>query len=971
MLNRQQQEAVKYNYGPLLIIAGAGTGKTSTLVEKIKHLITNKLAGPEEILALTFTEKAAAEMEERVDRVLPYGCFQTWILTFHAFADQVLRQEISQIGISPSYRLLTQTETLLFLKKHLFLLPLKHYRPLGNPDKFLEGLLQHFSRLRDEDVNPKNYRQWLMRQKLSDLWPAEEKEKYKELSEAYSSYQKLKLRQEVFDFADLISYLLQLFRQRQNVLGQYQRQFRFVLIDEFQDTNIAQYELIKLLCPPEKRPKLTVVGDDSQAIYKFRGASVSNLMGFIRDYPQVKKISLIKNYRSIQSVLDCAYRLIRHNDPDTLEVQLGISKKLEAKNKTVKKQPPKFSLFAAVEDEADAVAQTIRAMKSKRQFADFAILVRANDHAWPFQRSLSRMGIPYQFFGPGILFRQPEVKDLIAYLQWLIDIEDSVSFYRVLSMSIFQFSPLDLARLAAFAKKINRCLFEAGRIYLGSFTPTRRQEDDEIYQPYLPLLTQTTKGGLPKLYTILTESLSQLKYQTAGQILYDFIEKTGYLRVLSQVKSEKEEKIAANIAKFFTKIGQFENRQEDNSVAAVVEFIKLSLISGDSPAASVEDLTQKNAVNILTVHSAKGLEFPVVFMVNLTQGRFPTYGRRETIPIPDGLIKETLPAGNPHLLEERRLFYVGLTRAQEKVFLSAPLSYTEGKRRRKISQFVAETLGEIPPSPPTTIKLSTHLPAANQIYNIRPEKKENATETRFLSFSQLETYEICPLRYRYQYVISLPVAPEAASSFGDTIHRSLKQFYSGWQENQSLSRHQLIEIYNNNWASIGYTLKEQERRYRVEGKKLLSAFYQKYHPPQNQILALEKPFKIKINSQLYLTGKIDRIDSDKKGNIEIVDYKTGKQPAENEMAKNLQLAIYTYAAHDKHFLNRPLSKISVSFIFLQTGKKITLKKTAGDLVLVKKKLTQTTAEISNRHFQPQPGKWCDFCPFRIICEAWQ
>src|SRR3989338_4147684 len=251
------------------------------------------------------------------------------ISTFHAFADQILKENGYQIGLSPNFRLMTEAETLIFLKQNLFLFNLKYFRPLGNPNKFLEALLQHFSRLRDEDISPEDYLKWIKTQKT-------ETEKYLELAEAYQTYQKLKIKEGLMDFADLVYYLLRLLYQRPNVLKRYQQKYPFVLVDEFQDTNIAQYQLIKFLCPTKKNLHLTIVADDSQAIYKFRGASVSNIISFMKDYKKAKQITLKKNYRSNQTILDSAYKLIKNNDPDTLEFRLGISKNLIASKSVIR-----------------------------------------------------------------------------------------------------------------------------------------------------------------------------------------------------------------------------------------------------------------------------------------------------------------------------------------------------------------------------------------------------------------------------------------------------------------------------------------------------------------------------------------------------------------------------------------------------------------------------------------------------------
>ena len=226
-------------------------------------------------------------MEERIDRAMPYGYFQMNVSTFHAFAEQILKENGFQIGLSPSFRLMTEAETVIFLRQNLFLFNLKYFRPLGNPNKFLEVLLQHFSRLRDENISPEEYIKFAKNSSFAEASEDEakiEKEKYKELAQAYETYQKLKIKEGLMDFADLVYNLLRLFQKRPNVLKRYRQQYRYVLVDEFQDTNISQYQLIELLCPANSNPRLTVVGDDSQAIYKFRGASISNIINFMKDY---------------------------------------------------------------------------------------------------------------------------------------------------------------------------------------------------------------------------------------------------------------------------------------------------------------------------------------------------------------------------------------------------------------------------------------------------------------------------------------------------------------------------------------------------------------------------------------------------------------------------------------------------------------------------------------------------------------
>ena len=500
-LNKEQLEAVKYKKGPLLIIAGAGTGKTTVITERIKYLIQKNLAKPSEILALTFTEKASREMEERVDVALPLGYTQMWISTFHSFCDRVLRNNVLHIGLDPRYKLMTESETVQFIRKNLFKFDLDYFRPLGNPNKFISGMIQHFSRLQDEDITPVDYIKWIQNQRESrkkvrashsakslrddsvDLeslqrdsgaklrLPAESKieiAKWQELAGAYRKYDELKVKEGFMDFGDLIIKTLQLFRQRPNILKNYQKQFKYVLVDEFQDTNVAQYELLKLLAPPKKNGNLTVVGDDSQSIYKFRGAAVSNILYFQKDYKKAKTIVLTKNYRSTQVILDSSYKLIQHNNPDTLESKLGIDKNLVSIKDTKRGEQVSFIHKNRVENEADMVAKEIQFLttnnkeqSAKYDFKDFAILVRANNHSEPFIRALQRHAIPYQFLGPGRLFKQPEIVDLISYLKVLYDFDDSVSFYRLLSIDYFDIDVKDLIRIGNFAKRQNLSLFEA------------------------------------------------------------------------------------------------------------------------------------------------------------------------------------------------------------------------------------------------------------------------------------------------------------------------------------------------------------------------------------------------------------------------------------------------------------------------------------------------------------------------------
>jgi len=961
-LNREQLQAVRHKKGPLLIVAGAGTGKTTVITERIKYLISQKLANSEQILALTFTDKAAREMEERVDISLPMGYSLMWISTFHSFCDRILRQEALNIGLDPRFKLMTQAEAIQFLKTNLFKFSLSYFRPHSNPTKFVEGMFQHFSRLKDEDVSSRQYLKYAQRVKIKNKKSEAEKEeaeKTLELAKAYQTYEELKIKEGLMDFGDLIANTLKLFRTRKKILQNYQEQFKYILVDEFQDTNFAQYALLKVLAPPSKKPNLTVVADDSQSIYRFRGAAVSNVLEFMKEYKNAEQVVLTKNYRSTQTILDHAYRLIKYNNPDTLEAKLGISKNLK-KQREVKEVPIGFIYTNRVEEEAEEVAKKILQLikEKKYEYSDFAILVRANNHAEPFVRSLARSGIPYQFLGPAMLFRQPEVKELIAYLKVLYDFEDSVAMYKVLSMDHFNLSGRDLAAISNFARKRNLSLFEAA------------EKVEEIS------VSSETREKVKKIVKIINRHLKLIPKETAGQILYYFLEDSGLLQKLVSYDTPSQEKKVQNISSFFDKLKTYEVEHEDASVFAVCDFIDLALELGESPLASDLDWTEVNAVNILTCHSAKGLEFPVVFMVNLVEQRFPTIRRREQIPIPDYLIKEILPSGDYHLQEERRLFYVAMTRARDELFFTASNYYGEGKRGRKISQFVYESLGE--KEVERLKNKSQEAKKGEQLAILDWRKSQTKGEMvpqvsrhpiNFLSYSQIDTFNTCPLQYKFRYIQKIPVPSGAAASFGESMHRALRDFYQEIKDGQKLKKTDLFNLLEINWLPEGYTSRAHEEKMKKQGKKMLSLFYKGVDPklvPKD----LEQPFMIKVSPQLRIGGRIDRVD-EKGKKLEIIDYKTGRVLDQKQIDKSLQMTVYALAAVDKGIYSRRPEDVVLSFYFLNTGEKKSTRRTEKELNRAKKELLEKAREIEKSSFEPTPGVWCDFCDFKLLCEAWK
>lgn len=957
VLNSEQKKAVEHKEGPLLIIAGAGTGKTTVITERIKYLIAKNLAKPEEILALTFTEKAAREMETRVDIALPYGTFGLWISTFHSFCDRILRVEALQMGLLTNFKLMTDAETYLLVKKNFWQFDLSYFRPQGNPYKFIAGLIQHFDRLKDEDVSPEKYLSFVksairnskLNNKKSIEGDKEESEKSLELANAYKTYEQLKIKEGVMDFSDLIDNVLKLFRIRKTILTKYRKQFKYILVDEFQDTNFAQYQLVKLLAPSNSNPNLTVVGDDSQSIYKFRGAAISNILSFMNDYAKAKQIILTTSYRCPQTVLDSAYRLIINNDPNTLESKLGISKNLKA-DQSYKGERIDSIFTERVEEEAEKVVYFIKEYKNeyKKDYKDFAILVRANNHSEPFIRAFERARIPYQFLGPGMLFHRPEVKDLIAYLKVLYDFTDSVSLYRVLSMDIWQLSARDLIALLNSAKRNNISLFEI------------MEEVTEKYN-----ISEESKTNLTKFVEMVHRQQKLIHKETAGQILYYFLVDSGLLKRVVDYKTPTDERIALNVMKFFDKLKGFEATHEDASIFAVVDYLDLAMSMGESPLAAEIDWSENDAVNILTVHSAKGLEFPVVFLVNMVEERFPTRERREQIPIPDALIREILPVGDYHLQEERRLFYVGMTRAEEKLVFSAANYYGEGKRERKLSPFVFESLGMDKQKARLTSSSSSQIPLfewkQDKETTLKETQKMERTRIDYLSYSAIEAFRICPLHFKLKNILRIPTPPSAAQSLGNSIHYALRDFYSNKEQS-------LLQLLERNWISQGYTSKKHEEQSLEKAKRFLEDYLKTALHKNAKPLFIERPFAFRIDPNLKILGKIDRIDDRVKGKIEIIDYKTGANvPTQKKLDLDLQMTIYALAATNPGVLGKNIGQVTMSFYFFDTAQKVSTTRTKEQLNKAVGEILKIRDEIEGSDFKCSRGIICQNCEFKMLC----
>ncbi|HEX7473647.1 MAG TPA: ATP-dependent DNA helicase [Candidatus Limnocylindrales bacterium] len=1020
-LNRDQLRAVTHGDGPLLIVAGAGTGKTQVITRRIAWLIARKRVRPSEILALTFTDKAAEEMSLRVDQLVPYGYTDTAISTFHAFGDRLVREYALELGLPIDVRVLSRAEVVVFLREHLFDLGLERYRPLGDPTRFLRALATHFSRCKDEDVSPARYLEHAERRVAEAAAAAaaceaagdrataaecetaaaatEEAGRTLELARAFGEYQELLGRAGYLDFGDQVSLALRLLRGSTTVRRRVQARFRYILVDEFQDTNRAQFELVALLA--KGHGNVTVVGDDDQSIYRFRGAAISNILGFQERYPRARLVVLRRNYRSRAPILDAAYRLIRHNDPDRLEVRAGIVKRLRSERPLAGAAPVRAEAFATGSDEADWIAAEIgRRIATGAAPRDHAVLVRTNAGADPIVRAFNIAAIPWRFSGTSGLYARPEIRLLLAALRTIADLASSPDLYALAASEVYGLGGEDLTAIVNAARRRNRTIWEV--------------IEELTRQPGLLRLSPATRPVLERLVTDLRRWTGLAHERPTGEVLYVFLRESGLLARWSAPDSITAEESLRNVARFFELIRDHGELAPDPRPAFLVPHLAALLEAGDDPA-TVDLDPDADAVAVLTVHKAKGLEFPTVFLAGLVAGRFPTAGRRDPLPVPEDLFDAVALEGEAELQEERRLFYVAMTRARDELILCHAGDYG-GARARRISPFVLEALDQpsvaVPPGAGTATPAPLERLAAFRAV-VPPSEGARApvTEPLMLSFGAIDAYLTCPAKYRYGHVLRIPVAPHHALVYGAAMHTAVQEFHRRHARGEVMSDEALAASFETACTSEGFLTREHEEARLAAGRAALRRFREDQLRPGAVIPAyVEREFTFSLGGD-RIRGRWDRVDIEAveeavpdaigaagatsirgarggpavevlpdvvedtlpllpRERVTITDYKSSdvRDPAvaRQRARESLQLAIYAlaYQAQTGRLPD------AVQLWFLDSGVIGRAELDPKRLAKARGRIAQASDGIRARDFTARPDPLaCGYCPYRDICPS--
>ena len=958
LLTVEQRAAVEHGEGPLLIVAGAGTGKTHVLTARIVQLIASGQAKPHQILALTFTEKAAATMQERVDLYTPLGLNDAAIRTFHSFGDEVFREFALELGRAGELRVLSPAEQVIFVREHLFELPLRRYRPAGDPLRHVRALLDLFGRARDDDIAPEEYVAFAerMAKDAGDDAARDEAAAQAELAAVYAAYTTLKEVSGVIDFGDQIALSLRVLRDHPGAARRLADRYRYVLVDEFQDTNDAQFKLIERLVEPHRN--LTVVGDDDQSIFAWRGATLANFDAFRDAYPDAKVVTLVDNRRSSQGILDAAYALIKNN-PDRLEERLGIDKKLRGRPAGAEVEIDHLQYTSGAE-EAEAVADRIAdaAVRSGRKLGDFAILVRNNSDAIRILNSLARRGLPAHFSGGGQLYDREEIRLLVSFLTAVAAPSDSLGVYFLATSSLYAFPPAELAKLAEAQTRRQRPL---------------RELFEEVSRGEGGAFTDDAVTAAKNLVTDLDQYAVRSAELTTAELLFEFLERSKLLDRYRDPDSALAEEQGRNVAKFLRLVQSAGKALPSDRASYVVPHLQLLREAGDDPAAA--DFEQsETAVNVLSVHKAKGLEFGVVYLVVATEERLPGSLRLPDLRLPAGLARTAVADRDRHVAEERRLAYVAMTRAKDAFFFTSATDYG-GTRGHRPSRFIGEALGRRPQAKSVRLAAYDELQrfAAAPAEVDSPLPRLGADNVLTVSYTEIDDYRRCPLRYHFAHVLKLPVLDTPAMVYGKALHRAVAFFLRRKQEGHGVPLAELEATFRSSWVGGGFISPDHESDRFEAGLAALRRFFDEEQGTPAPDL-VEQRFSFMLGND-RVVGQWDRVDKTADGAV-ITDYKSSHlDGAENtpqrKAAQNLQLPVYALA-YQKTFGDLPAK---TALHFLETGQRGEITPTPEALRAIGAVLTSTAAKIRARQFPAEPerpeARTCDQCPYNAICtESW-
>ncbi len=969
----------------MLVIAGAGTGKTTVLTQRVANLIREGHARPDEIVALTYTDNSAAEMLARVRGELKGTVIDgLQACTFHAWCYGLLQRRGGGFGV------LDDKDLWVYLRRRIRDLRLKHFVRAANVGQFLDSLLDFMRRCQDELVGPAEYALYVERlergevalprvarsKKQTDLEEVEILERCQEIARVFATVENMLRERNLGTFGHMITKAYQLLKNDPALLEEERRRTRFLLVDEFQDANFAQVEILSLLAGPAAN--VFAVGDADQGIYQFRGASSEAFTLFMRNFPAARVVALEKNRRSLSPILGCAFGIVNENPAvfgrtfgQTFS-QKGISisyqrapleslRDEEAKLQGQTAAAPLVEIVTWRDKEVEAADLARRIQKKRRdkdkdkdrdqrcRWSDFAVLYRQHNHRDELVKELAERGIPFSIEGLDVL-DTPEVRDAVACLTAAVSPNDPASLFRVAALPQFGIDPMELrAAMRAVRRQELDLRTVLGRIAGG---PAVLESVEKVHR-------EVKKDGVGASFTAGFTANSAVNVV----IRHFDLQRSALVVALLKFVEEWHKKAIA----------------ETGSPSEFLEYLDYFVQAGGTIPLP---RTEEDAVQLLTAHAAKGLEFQHVAIIRGSSVSFPTPYHEPLIAFPTELRRAD--ASSPgavnndktrHEEEERRLFYVAMTRAKDTLAIYAHQG--RGKKDPKPTQFLREFMVH----PAYKRFWSTHPAAAVQDRLFAEEEQRiavpqstvaawllmppSASFVTGLSASAIEIYEECPLRFKLEREWNLPRDVPASLHYGAAVHGVLRTFYDAQRYQRAISDDDLLEQFRSALASAGIADRYQYELYLRQGMEQLRQFFEWARSAEpSEVIETERRFELQVGSA-QLAGRVDRIDRTGPDSVAIVDYKTGKPKSQEDADESLQLSLYALAARETW------GKRADCLIFhnLENNTPVYTTRTDAELEAAKLRVQKASDGIAQGNFAAKPGYQCSYCPYRNLCPA--
>ena len=902
-LGTDQRAAAVIGGGPIRVVAGAGTGKTAVIAERFRRLVASGVS-PSSILVMTFTERAAAEMRQRIESLI--DDVAPAVGTFHSVALGWLRADGRAVGVPPSFQILTGADRWILTRELMWKIGDSAFTGDERPDDLVAPALQMLERMKQELVPVGRLAAWAA--SSDDL---EKAELMRACVRLFRAYEKECRKRRLLDFEDLLVMAVRMLDEHASLLGKYTARFPHVLVDEYQDLNLAQERLVELVA---SRSQPFVVGDDDQSIYRFRGASRASLERFNALFPAAKTITIGRNHRSSRRIVSAASILIMNNR-DRLAKQL------------ISTEPgPLVELWLSPDGETEAAAiatQAAALVERGTSLREIAVLCRTNAIARPIAAALAARRLPHVVIGGHGFHDRPEIRDVIALMRVLRDPGDVVAIARAMTRPP---ANLDPARaLGALRSRGEKAPLDA----MKSFVPAR---------------------SFANLLESLAADASRLDVR---DLFFELMNRTRYLEVISaRLEASEAARVTANVSRFAEMIAEFCETSDDRSIAAYMRHLDLVLLSGeDEEPAPVE--TADDAIHVMTIHQSKGLEFEAVFVPGLVEGRLPQSGRSPRFELPPAVLEPLVRGREDVVGEERRLLYVAMTRAKRHLYLTRASHY-EGGRRWRDSRF----LEEVRAAGPRTVCERTFesLLAAPLTPTLSPKGER---EKIVLSYSAIQAYRDCPRQYWYRQEQRLPVVQSAEAVHGVILHEVLRQAGEARKSGAQVTAQMLESFHEEAWKAQDFPDPRRAATFRRLGAAQLEAYRKKGGfdaPPE----FLEHQFSAAVDGWT-LRGIIDRIDRTDTG-WRIVDYKSGRPLTRRR--RDMQVALYALGATTA----LSLDPIELEVVYLASGESIKVDKVSSLVTEATTQAAEVAEGVRAGRFEARPERRrCRLCAYRLAC----